>query len=478
MMLDTREQCVIVIMGATGDLTKRKLIPAIYKLIADNKIGRCVLIGAAKDATSADEILENSKPFVGEINEKVWAKLRECFFALPLDFEDEAGYEKLSTLIADLEQKHGIEGNRLFYLATMPEFFAPITENLHKVGVVERCDDDEQCVAPSFSEKPWYRVVYEKPFGQDLESAKEINRRITQIFCEKQIFRVDHYLCNELVGNIAMIRFTNLFFEPLWSKEYIESVQVILKERIGISGRGNFYEKYGVFKDVVQNHVLQLVTLVAMEAPKKLSGDHIRDAKISSLKAAKVDDYLLGQYDGYLEETGVEKNSHVPTFAAAKISIDNDRWRGVPFFIKTGKALDERATGIHVKFKNPVCLLTKNCPEDSNYLSIDITPENSIFLEINIKVPGKKNEITPVKMEMCHNELFGPNTPQAYETLLHDVICGDQSAFVRFDEVEESWRVIDEALSQKKDLSTYQRLGQGPDELIDWSKKHGVRWRS
>lgn len=478
-MLGTNNTCLVVIMGATGDLTKRKLIPAIYKLIKNNSLGRCAFIGAARDNSSANEILERSRKYIKNVDEKVWLRLSEVFSYTKLDFSVEDEYKNLKSSVEQQEKKWGLSGNRIFYLATMPELFSEISKHLCQAGIV-RCSSSStssEYLANSPT-SPWYRVVYEKPFGRDIVSSRKINEKIVNIFSEDQIFRVDHYLCKELVGNIVLSRFTNLFFQPLWNNKYIESVQLILNESIDIEGRGEFYENYGVVKDVVQNHLLQLVSLIAMEAPNRLSGNHIRDAKVSVLKDIQVEDSILGQYSGYKKESGVKSDSKVPTFAALKLTIKNERWSGVPFYLKSGKAMPHRVTAIHIKFRQPVCLLSKNCPADSNYLTIAIEPENSMYLEINAKVPGKQYEITPVKMEFCHNELFGPNTPQAYETLLRDVVSGDQSAFVRFDEIDLSWKIVDDAIKLDDRIFSYEKGSSGPPDFESWSRKNGVRWRA
>lgn len=458
-----------VIMGASGDLTKRKLIPALYKLIQHQKVASYAIVGTALTPTTAAEILESAKPFIPHLDDAVWQKMVAAFYYHPLDFNKGDDYKTLHQAITTAEQKHSLPGNRLFYLATMPEHFATITSKLAAHGIVTRHAPESET---------WSRVVYEKPFGDDLMSARAINEQISHVFDENQVFRIVHYLGKEIVGNIALIRFTNLFFQPLWNNNYIDSIEISINEKIGIEGRGEYYDRYGVLKDVVQNHLLQLLALVAMEPPKQLSGEDIRSAKAAVLKDTKIHDVLLGQYEGYQQEHGVPENSQTPTFAALKLSIDNDRWRGVPFFLKTGKCLAKKEASIHIKFKQAPCLLMQNCPADSNYLTISIEPEEGFFLEINAKVPGINYAVTPVKMDFCHSCLFGPNTAQAYEVLLADAIRGDQSVFVRSDEIEHAWQIVDNINLKDSTLHPYAPGSTGPRELQDWSQKMNIRWRS
>lgn len=467
--------CTFVILGATGDLTKRKLIPAIYKLIEDKKIKHFALIGLSVVDTDITTVLNNSRPFIGNINEAVWKKLHDHAHYYQFDFYTDNDFVKLKQELAAIEERHELCGNRLFYLATMPEHFGIITENLAQHGIVEKQEFHKaHCSTEKHS---WSRVVYEKPFGNNLQSAQQINNQIAQVFCESQAYRIDHYLGKELVGNIALLRFTNLFFTPLWNKEYIQSVQIILNEKSGIQGRGEYYDSYGALKDMVQNHMLQMLALVAMEAPQQLSGEHIRNAKVAVLKDVSIDDVILGQYEGYHEEKGVKQGSHTETFAALKLAINNDRWRGVPFYFKTGKNLKTNDVSIHLEFKQPPCLLADNCTTKPNYLTIQIQPDEGFFVELNAKIPGETYAVTPVKMDFCHNCLFGPNTAQAYEILLLDCIRGDQSVFVRFDEIELSWKIIDSIAQHNPPVHRYAAGTQGPAPLTDWSKKHNLIWR-
>jgi glucose-6-phosphate 1-dehydrogenase len=333
--------CAIVIFGATGDLTKRKLIPAIYRLVAAKKLTNFVVIGAAIDDISVDTILSKAKGFVTGIDEQVWQKIKERTFYQKLDFANQDDFNALHDRVVSLEKQFNLSGNRLLYLAAAAFHFSAITKNSAASSLARRM--------PGTS-KVWHRIVYEKPFGHDLASAHQINLDIADSFEESQVYRIDHYLTKELVSNITLVRFTNCFFEPLWNKQYIDHVQIVLNEQVCLEGRGGYYDAYGALRDVVQNHMLELLALIGMEAPEKLAGDFVRTARAKVLEKVKVVDGVLGQYEGYLNENGVAPHSQTDTFAALYVTIDNHRWQGVPFYLKTGKCLDNKEIAIHIKF--------------------------------------------------------------------------------------------------------------------------------
>ncbi len=465
------DECVFVILGATGDLTKRKLIPALYKLIASGTLSHFALVGVSLTHTTMQQVLALARPYITDINQDVWQKLEAASYYHQMDFHDQQAYASLQKLLNQIEEKHKFKGHRLFYFATMPQHFAVITENLAKYKIAQKHHKGH------VTEKgTWTRVVYEKPFGFDLKSARQINRAIAQVFDEKQVFRIDHYLGKELVGNIALSRFTNQVFEPLWNKQYIDSVQIILSEDFGIEGRGAFYDSYGALKDVVQNHVLQILALIAMEVPEKFTAEHLRDLKAKVLAKVKVESVLLGQYEGYHQEKDVRPDSKTETFAALKVTINNRRWKGIPFYIKAGKYLNKEEASVHIKFKMVRCLLNF-CPMDSNYLTINIQPDEGFYLELNAKEPGVFDRVVPVKMNFSHSALFGPNTPAAYEVLLADVIRGDHFAFVRADEIELSWKIIEQIEKIKGHVYLYQRGSAGPNELTKLDPTRPIRWR-
>jgi glucose-6-phosphate 1-dehydrogenase len=455
-----------IIMGATGDLAKLKLIPALYTLLKLNTISKVALIGVARSDVSIQSILAEAKQNIKNIDEAVWTKLCNSAYYQRLDFDQTADFESLKNKILEIEQREGLSGNRLFYLATLPEHFTVASENLAKVGLVNSKDNK------------WERVLYEKPFGDGLSSAQKINKSIDKVFAEKNVFRVDHYLGKELVGNIALLRFTNRILEPLWNNKHIDSVQIIRDEDFGIKNRGNYFDKYGAVKDMLQNHILQMVSLVAMESPKFLSGEYLRDQKVKVLKKTKIKDLILGQYEGYAQEKGVSTDSRTETFFAAKLEINNKRWRGVPFFVRSGKNMNKKEAVIHIRFKPVDCLLSKTCPSDSNYLTIRIEPEEGFSFELNSKSLRRGFEVETVDMEYCHHCTHGENTPEAYEVLLEQALSGEQSVFVRNDEVELAWKVVDKIDRRNLEVYKYPIGSSGPKELADWNKKNNIIWKS
>jgi glucose-6-phosphate 1-dehydrogenase len=457
---------VFVIMGVTGDLAKLKLIPAIYNLLKLNTVSHVSLFGVARSDVTIQSILEEAKKGIKDVDNLVWNKLCESAYYQKLDFNNLADFESLKAKIKEVEIKENLSGNRLFYLATLPEHFELATINLAKVGLVNSKDDK------------WERVIYEKPFGDSLHSAKKINKAIDRVFLEENVYRIDHYLGKELVGDIALLRFTNRILEPLWNNKHIDSVQIICDENFGIKNRGNYFDKYGAVKDVLQNHILQMLSLVAMEPPEFISGEYLRDEKVKVLKKTKIVDILLGQYEGYENEKGIIAGSQTETFFTAKLEVNNKRWRGVPFFVLAGKNLGKKETVIHIKFKGVNCLLAKTCPSDNNYLTIRIEPNEGFSFELNSKSLRKGFEIEPINMEYCHRCEHGLNTPEAYEILLEQAIMGERSFFVRNDEVELAWKIIDKIKKDNLIVYKYPIGSSGPKELADWNKKNKIIWKS
>lgn len=455
-----------IIMGATGDLARLKLIPAIYTLLKLNTVAHISLIGVARTEATIQSILDEAKKNIKDLDETVWSRLCNSAYYLRLDFGKLEDFEKLRDKIKEVEVKNNLSGNRLFYLATLPEHFEVASINLAKVGLVNSRDDK------------WERVLYEKPFGDSLDSARRINKEIDKIFLEKNVYRVDHYLGKELVGNIALLRFTNRILEPLWNNKNIDSVQIICDEDFGIKNRGNYYDKYGAVKDFLQNHILQMLSLVAMESPKFISGEYLRNEKVKILKKTKITDILLGQYEGYDQEKGITPNSKTETFFVAKLQINNKRWRGVPFFVRAGKNLAKKETVIHIRFKPVDCLLAKSCPADSNYLTIRIDPDEGFAFELNSKSLRKGFEVETVDMDYSHRSIHGANTPEAYEVLLEQAVLGEQALFVRNDEVELAWRIVDKVDRRKAEVYKYPVGSSGPRELTLWNKKNNIIWKS
>ncbi len=455
-----------IIMGATGDLAKLKLIPAIYTLLKLNTVAHISLIGVARSEVSIQSILDEAKKNIKDLDQSVWDRLCASAYYQKLDFSNLEDFESLRDKIKEVEVKDNLSHNRLFYLATLPEHFEAATINLARAGLVN-CKDDK-----------WERVLYEKPFGYSLSSARQINKEIDKVFLEENVYRVDHYLGKELVGNIALLRFTNRILEPLWNNKNIDSVQIICDEDFGIKNRGNYYDKYGAVKDFLQNHILQMLSLVAMESPKFISGEYLRDEKVKVLKKTKVVDILLGQYEGYDSEKGVTPNSKTETFFAAKLQVNNRRWKGVPFFVRAGKNLAKKETVIHIRFKPVDCLLAKSCPADNNYLTIRIDPDEGFAFELNSKSLRKGFEVETVDMDYSHHSIHGANTPEAYEVLLEQAVLGEQALFVRNDEVELAWKIVDKIDRRKVEVYKYPVGSSGPSELTEWNKKNNIIWKS
>ncbi|MGE0207132.1 MAG: glucose-6-phosphate dehydrogenase [Candidatus Babeliales bacterium] len=464
--------CTFIILGATGDLAKRKLIPALYKLVQDKKIRNFLIVGAALEQVTADECIDRGRIFIPNVDEEIWRRLKKSFYYQQLDFNDHKGFKHLNQFIDSLEKEHSFAGNRLVYMAVPSLFFCTITKHLGASGIVKKSD------SKGLVGGHWQRIIYEKPFGTSLESARDINACIHEYFNENQIYRIDHYLTKELVGSILLARFTNMIFEPLWNSNYIEEVQIILSETLGVEGRGIYYDQYGVLKDMVQNHMLQLMALVAMELPEQLDAHYIRDQKAAVLKKIKCVGGVLGQYDGYLQEKNVASNSQTPTFALLAMHVDTPRWKGVPFYIKTGKTLFHKNSSIHIKFKEVSCKLRDRCMYTSDYLSIQIDPDSSFSLQLNIKKPGQTYEVTPVNLHFSHNYVFGTTTPEAYEVLLEQIMMGEQSVSVRFDEIESSWHIIEQIEQLKLPVLPYKQSSQGPHEAELFAEKHKLWWRA
>ncbi len=459
----------LIILGVTGDLAKRKLIPALYQLFKRNRIHHSAIIGAALDDIAPATILERAREHIHNIDEQVWQHLCNRFYYQQLDFNRADDYDKLKGIVELVEKKYNLSGNRLVYLACAAHFFCDITTHLGKSGITQKY---------TIHNRLWHRIIYEKPFGRDAQSAHQINECIAAWFDESQIYRVDHYLTKELVSNISLLRFTNCVFEPLWNNRYIDHIQIILSESVGIENRGAYYDKYGALRDVVQNHMLELLAMTTMEAPLKLTGDYIRNERAKVLESVRVIDGMLGQYDTYHHEAYVTANSTTETFAALYLAVENQRWAGVPFYLKTGKYLDKYEVAIHIKFKQVDHLLTKGTPPDSNWLTIRVAPDASFILSLNAKTPGRSDQLMVVPMEFCHSCMFRESTPDAYEVLLEEVLLGEQATSVRFDEIESAWHVIDKVYAKQFPLYPYKHASTGPEELVSFCTKHGMRWRS
>jgi len=488
------QPCTIVIFGATGDLTHRKLVPALYNLAADGDLPPAVaIVGFARREKSDDRFrneLENaSRKFSRQtVRDDIWKTFAESIFYHRSEFEDEGGYKTLAKRLDKIDKESGTRGNRLFYLAAAPDQFESILKHLKAAGLNETCKGS------------WARVIVEKPFGTDLPSARELNRIVRNSFTEEQTYRIDHFLGKETAQNILVLRFANAIFAPLWNTHYVDSVQITAAETLGVETRAGFYEHAGALRDMVQNHLLQLLCLVAMEPPTDLGADSIRDEKVKVIRSLRhlsrnevAANIVRGQYTegaihgdpvvGYRQEQNVKPDSHTETFVALRLFIDNWRWADVPIYMRVGKRLPKSATEISVHFKKapPVLFNKELC--DQNVLVIRIQPDEGISLRIHAKVPGASFRIEPVKMDFHYGTSFGKASPEAYERLLLDAMSGDATLFARRDEVEEAWAFIDpieEAWHAKKDapgLFFYAAGSWGPEEADDLLARDGRAWR-
>ena len=501
------DPCTMIIMGGAGDLTRRKLLPAIYRLARDQLLAEhfCIL-GAARetydDASYRQLLYEalDGAEDVGRVDAGVWRWLSERIFYVSGDFANDAAYSALSGRLEDIERRFdGDPANRLFYLAVPPSVFTPIVEHLSASGLAPKITDRRA--------RPWVRVVIEKPFGNSLESAKALNALVLRPFAEPQIYRIDHYLGKETVQNILVFRFGNAIFEPIWNRQAITHVEITVAESVGVERRGAYYEEAGVLRDMFQNHLLQLLTLTAMEPPVTISADAVRDEKGKVLhavrwltpeviaSAAVQGQYAAGTIDGtavpaYRAEPGVARNSRTPTYAAVRLLIDNWRWSGVPFFLRSGKRLPERSSEIAVHFARPPHLMfgheTRSRMEP-NVLVLRVQPDEGIALRFEVKHPGihlaltPEIEVTPVAMDFHYDAAFGKTIAPAYETLLLDVMIGDQTLFTRSDTVEAAWRIIDPIIEywehQDEGPHPYPAGSWGPPAANALLEESGYSWR-
>ncbi|MEM2131119.1 MAG: glucose-6-phosphate dehydrogenase, partial [Candidatus Woesearchaeota archaeon] len=409
---------------------------------------------ARKDKTNQDyrnEIKESIKKFTKYNKEEIITKLLNRIYYFKNDFDTEKDYSKLKNFLYELDLNYNTKGNRIFYLATKPEHFENIIKNLK----------ENQCIKKEQKNK----IIIEKPFGYDLKSAEKLNNILKQLFSEESIYRIDHYLGKETVQNLLALRYSNRIFESLWSNKDIKEIQISVLENIGIENRGNYYDNYGSLKDMFQNHLLQLVSLVAMNN-KKNKTEHIKKAKIDVLKKIKIKKIVLGQYNGYLNEKDIKKKSITDTFSAIKLEINNKRWKNVPFFIRTGKNLKRKASEIVIIFKK-----SKNNDAENNILRIRIQPDEGIHLQFNAKNPGNEFKLIPVSMDFCHECLFPLNTPEAYEKLIYDALVEDKTLFTSWEEVKQSWKIIDKIKKIKKPF-IYEKNTWGPKEagITKWKE--------
>jgi glucose-6-phosphate 1-dehydrogenase len=472
------DPCVVIIFGATGDLTSRRLFPALYNLQKDGFLSsHFACVGFARRDKSnesfRDEIEDKLTIFSRSqpIDKTILQDFRNNIFYHKSSFTDDEGYISLTKLLQDIDSKYGTKGNRIFYLSTPPKYFPIVIEKLHRHHLIYNKDKVKN---------KWSRIIIEKPFGHDMLSAEKLQNDITRYVSEEQIYRIDHYLGKETVQNLLVFRFANSIFESIWNSRHIDHVQITVAEELGVGSRGNFFEEQGILRDIIQNHVLQLLSLVAMEPPATLESKSIHDEKVKVLQSISSfskdsceNDVVRGQYSSgyingeevssYLDENDIASTSTSETFAAIKLFVNNWRWEGVPFYLRAGKRLPKRATEIAITFKEApgVLFRKKHSATDPNILTIRIQPNEGIAIKINTKVPGQINNIQPVKMDFCYGTYFGQTPPEAYERLIYDAIIGDSTLFARQDEVINSWRIVTPILDYWSNNTT-QKVDQYP----------------
>ena len=494
---ETLEPFSIIIFGASGDLTARKLIPALYHLYKDKQMPSAFrIIGFARrektdeswrqELRAALDQFSRTKP----VDDKIWAEFSKSIFYCTGDMTESAAYTRLEQKLSSFGQPQ-LRQNLLFYLATQPSQFGVVAEQLHQAKLLQKKN----------GEAGSGRIIVEKPFGHDLASAQSLNQELTRFASETQVFRIDHYLGKETVQNILMFRFSNSIFEQLWNRNSIDHVQITVSEKLGVGDRGGYYEEAGAIRDMVQNHMLQVLSLIAMEPPVSLEAEAVRDEKVKLLKSIRAltpadvakqvvrGQYFAGSVDGqprpgYRQETKVNPNSNVETFVAIKLLIDNWRWSGVPFYLRTGKNLPLSASEVRIQFRpTPNVLFAAQCGShlDANALTLRLQPNEGITLHFNGKVPGMTLGVRPVRMHFSYDAEFGAYTPEAYERLLLEAITGDATLFIRRDEVETAWEIVDSIRAgwQGKPLTNrefYAAGTWGPIAADDLLAQSGHQW--
>ena len=497
------EPCTVVIFGATGDLTQRKLLPTLAHLLHDHPLPEGFSVVAFARRPMNDEqwrgmALDSINKYMPD-NDKLDREAQHDFaqrmYYCQSDFNDREGYEKLADILERLDREKGTQGNRMYYLATPPTLDSEIIFQLGGAGLAR------PAAGQYGDEESWTRIVIEKPFGRDLASAQKLNREIARVFHERQTYRIDHYMGKETVQNLLAFRFANGIFEPLWNQKYIDHVQIVVAESLGIGSRAEYYEEAGAIRDMVQNHIMQVLCLTTMEAPVAFDADAIRDEKVKVLRAVPLltpedvakrtvrGQYTAGVINGqpqvsYKEEKGVSPASQTETYVALKLFIENWRWAEVPFYIRTGKALPKRSTEVTIQFKRVPHMLYKPAETKGlvpNRLTIRIQPDEGMSLKFAAKVPGAARHLNDVDMNFSYSEAFGIESPDAYERLIADCMVGDSTLFIRRDEVETSWRIVDSIINAWKNMPEsavhpYQAGTWGPPEADALIQNDGREW--
>jgi glucose-6-phosphate 1-dehydrogenase len=505
------EHCTMVIFGATGDLTKRKLFPALYQLAAEHLLAPgFAVLAVGREASITDESFrERMRAALGEsdevkkVDDEVWKEFEKRIFFVGGDATDAAAYEGIKKKLDEIESEcAAAERNRFFYLAVPPSVFESIVRLLSSSGLVPRIEDPNH--------RPWARVVVEKPFGRSLATAHALNQLVLSLFAEHQVYRIDHFLGKETVQNVLVLRFANSIFEPLWNRRWVSHVEITAAETVGVEARGKYYEEAGVVRDMFQNHLLQLLALTAMEPPSSMTADSVRDEKVKVIRSIRwlspetiPENAVRAQYaagsvkgesvPGYRDEPDVAKDSQTPTYAAVRFHVDNWRWKGVPFYVRSGKRLPKRVSEIAVHFQAPPHLMFGGNglgrELEPNVLVMRVQPNEGVSLNFEVKVPGaavaltQNIEVAPVDMDFAYAEAFGETAAPAYETLLLDVMIGEMTLFTRSDEVEAAWRLIDPLLEYwakhaANPMPTYPAGSWGPKQADELIGKMNGGWRT
>lgn len=476
------EPCVVVIFGASGDLASRKLVPALHNLQMEGQIpDKTAIVGTSRTEYGDEDFQKQMHEAVEEHSrikptEAGWEAFFKDIYYVPGELTDPEMFKRLGKKLEEIDAENGTSGNRIWYLATLPQFFSAAADGLAEAGL--------------FHTGGWHRFVVEKPFGHDLSSAKELNENLERHLSEDQIYRIDHYLGKETVQNLMVFRFSNAIFEPIWNRRYISQVQVTVAETLGVGTRAGFYEQVGALRDVGQNHLLQLLSLTLMEPPVGWDADAIRNEKVKALQAVRhltprecEKSVVRGQYEGYRNEKNIDAHSSTETFVAMKLLVDNWRWADVPFYLRTGKKLPKQETDIVIEFHRPPHLMWKRTAVehlDPNILMIRIQPDEGITLTFGAKAPGPEVEIRTVDMEFDYEADFGSGTAEAYERLLLDCMLGDATLFTRCDEILEAWEIVDPILTQWSQggrPGIYSDADWGPDAALELPRQDGHRWR-
>jgi glucose-6-phosphate 1-dehydrogenase len=481
------EPCVLVIFGASGDLTQRKLMPALYSLAVRGLLPDAfAVVGAARSEETDDQFRERMKEAVQKhardpFDEEIWDGLAGALYYTTLDFSDDAGEDRLAERLTEIDREHSTEGNRVYYFAVPPSAIATLIDEIAERRTAEG----------------WIRLIIEKPFGRDVASARELNERIQRHFSEDEVFRIDHYLGKETVQNMLALRFANGIFEPIWNRQFIDHVQITVAESIGIEGRAAFYEQAGAIRDIFQNHLLQLVAITAMEPPIDFTADSVRNEKVKVLRSMHTPgpkSVVRGQYGrgfiegedvpAYREEEGVAPDSMTETYVAAKLYVDNWRWADTPFYVRMGKRLARRETTIAIQFKRaPHPPFEETAAEGlrPNVLLIHVQPNEGMSLAIGAKVPGQGMTIRTVHMDFLYGSAFREGLPEAYERLVLDAMFGDATLFTRADEIEEQWALVDAIVASwardRPAFPNYAAGAWGPPSADDLLHRDGRSWR-